>query len=121
MKAGKDAQTDGHQGAAQGGQAPRSRRTTRRPTPAPFLTLLDWAYLAVHNGDLDSRDNVGLRAIYDWTRDDVAFPALERWILAGNDAELLKRMGCDPECRSTPSSRTARASSCASGATRASS
>ncbi len=29
-------------------------------TPAEaFLTLLDWAYFAVHNGDLDSRDNVG--------------------------------------------------------------
>ncbi|HZC33187.1 MAG TPA: RNA polymerase sigma factor RpoD [Candidatus Bathyarchaeia archaeon] len=62
-----------------------------------FLTLLDWAYLAVHNGDLDSRDNVGLRAIYDWTRDEVAFPALERWVTGGNDADLLKRMGFDPE------------------------
>jgi RNA polymerase sigma factor RpoD-like protein len=65
--------------------------------PDAFLTLLDWAYFAVHNGDLDSRDNVGLRAIYDWTRDEVAFPALERWITAGNDADLLKRMGFDPE------------------------
>jgi RNA polymerase primary sigma factor len=65
--------------------------------PEAFVTLLDWAYFAVHNGDLDSRDNVGLRAIYDWTREDVAFPALERWILAGNDADLLKRMGYDPE------------------------
>ena len=65
--------------------------------PRPSSTLLDWAYFAVHNGDLDSRDNVGLRAIYDWTRDGVAFPALERWILAGNDADLLKLMGHDPE------------------------
>jgi RNA polymerase primary sigma factor len=62
-----------------------------------FLRLLDWAYLAVHNGDLDSRDNIGLRAIYDWTRDEVAFPALERWVTAGNDADLLKKMGFDPE------------------------
>jgi RNA polymerase primary sigma factor len=69
----------------------------RAPTPDAFLTLLDWAYLAVHNGDLDSRDNVGLRAIYDWSRDAVAFPALERWITTGHDAELLKRMGFDPE------------------------
>ena len=66
-------------------------------TPDTFLTLLDFAYLAVHNGDLDSRDNVGLRALYDWTRDEVAFPALERWITAGHDAALLKRMGYDPE------------------------
>ena len=75
----------------------RPRPTTTRPQPETFLPLLDWAFLAVHNGDLDSRDNVGLRAIYDWTRDDVAFPALERWIMAGNDADLLKRMGYDPE------------------------
>ena len=27
----------------------------------------------------------------------MAYPALERWILAGNDADLLKRMGYDPE------------------------
>ena len=32
-------------------------------TPDTFLTLLDFAYLAVHNGDLDSRDNIGLRAL----------------------------------------------------------
>jgi RNA polymerase primary sigma factor len=66
-------------------------------TPDAFLTLLDFAYLAVHNGDLNSRDNIGLRAIYDWTRDEVAFPALERWILSGHDADLLKLMGFDPE------------------------
>jgi RNA polymerase primary sigma factor len=72
-------------------------KSPARAAPEAFLTLLDWAYLAVHNGDLDSRDNVGLRAIYDWTRDGVAFPALERWITSGHDAELLKLMGQDPE------------------------
>ena len=66
-------------------------------SPVAFLTLLDFAYLAVHTGDLDSRDNVGLRSLYDWTREGVAFPALERWILSGHDADLLKRMGYDPE------------------------
>jgi RNA polymerase primary sigma factor len=65
--------------------------------PEAFISLLDWAYFAVHNGDLDSRDNVGLRAIYDWTRDGVAFPALERWVMSGRDADLLKLMGYDPE------------------------
>jgi len=65
-------------------------------TPDAFLTLLDFAYLAVHTGDLDARDNVGLRALYDWTREGVAFPALERWIRAGHDAALLQEMGWDP-------------------------
>ena len=65
-------------------------------TPEAFLALLDFAYLAVHNGDLDSRDNSGLRALYDWTREGVAFPAVERWVTAGHDAGLLREMGWDP-------------------------
>jgi RNA polymerase primary sigma factor len=69
----------------------------RSRSPDDFLALLDWSYLSVHNGDLDSRDNPGLRAIYDWTRDEVAFPAVQRWIEAGNDTDLLRRMGFDPE------------------------
>jgi RNA polymerase primary sigma factor len=64
-------------------------------SPEAFLTLLDWSYASVH-GDLDARDNPGLRAIYDWTRDEVAFPALERWVTSGKDADLLKHMGYDP-------------------------
>ena len=96
VRAGRDAQS--------GGTKERLREAKRLVhaynealTPEAFLPLLDWAYLAVHNGDLDSRDNIGLRAIYDWTRDEVAFPALERWILASNDADLFKRLGYDPE------------------------
>ena len=96
VKAGRDAQSEGTKERLK--EAKKLLHTyNETPTPDAFLELLDWAYLAVHNGDLDSRDNVGLRAIYDWTRDGVAFPALQRWIEAGNDADLLKRMGYDPE------------------------
>jgi RNA polymerase primary sigma factor len=63
--------------------------------PDVFLRLLDWSYASVH-GDLESRDNTGLRAIYDWTRDGVAFPALERLVTAEKNADLLKHMGYDP-------------------------
>jgi RNA polymerase primary sigma factor len=96
IKAGKDVQSEGTTAllkeakglvvAYNGANAPEA-----------FDRLLDWAYLAVHNGDLDSRDNIGLRAIYDWSRDGVAFPAIQRWIEAGNDSDLLRRMGFDPE------------------------
>jgi len=65
--------------------------------PEAFLTLLDWSYGSVHVPNLDARDNVGLRAVYDWTRDVVAFPAMYRWITTGHDAEILKSMGYDPE------------------------
>jgi RNA polymerase primary sigma factor len=96
VKAGRDAQSDGTRERLK--EAKRLVHAYREAlNPESFLALLDWAYLAVHNGDLDSRDNVGLRAIYDWTRDEVAFPALERWISAGNDADLFKRLGFDPE------------------------
>ena len=96
VKAGRDAQSEGTKELLK--EAKKLVHTyNEQPTPDNFITLLDWAFMAVHNGDLDSRDNVGLRAIWDWTRDDIAFPALERYILAGNEAELLKRMGYDPE------------------------
>ncbi len=96
IKAGRDAQSEGTKERLK--EAKKLVHTYNEdPSPGTFLPLLDWAYLAVHNGDLDSRDNIGLRAIWEWTREDVAFPALERWILAGNDADLLKRMGYDPE------------------------
>jgi RNA polymerase primary sigma factor len=61
-----------------------------------FIALLDHAFLATHNGDLEARDNATLRAVYDWTRDEVAFPALRRWIDGGRDVELLAQMGYDP-------------------------
>ena len=96
IKAGKDATTDGTKELLK--QARHLVGVYNDSlTAEAYLALLDWAYLAVHNGDLDSRDNIGLRAIYDWTRDAVAFPALKRWIEGGRDAELLKRLGTDPE------------------------
>ncbi len=96
IKAGRDAQSEGTKERLKEAKK-LVHAYNEAPSAETFLPFLDWAFLAVHNGDLDSRDNVGLRAIWDWTREDVAYPALERWILADNDAELLKRMGYDPE------------------------
>jgi RNA polymerase primary sigma factor len=96
IKAGKDATTEGTKELLK--EARHNVQVYNETLSAEsFLKLLDWAYFAVHNGDLDSRDNVGLRAIYDWTRETVAWPALTRWIEGGHDAELLKRLGTDPE------------------------
>ena len=96
IKAGRDAQSDGTKDLLREAKK-LVHAYNDQPSPDTFIKLLDWAFMAVHNGDLDSRDNVGLRAIWDWTRDGVAFPALERYILAGNEADLLKKMGYDPE------------------------
>jgi RNA polymerase sigma factor RpoD-like protein len=96
IRAGRDVQSDGTRALLKEARhlVPAYNEAL---TPDAFLALLDFAYLAVHNGDLDSRDNIGLRALYDWTRGEVAFPALQRWITAGHDAALLKRMGFDSE------------------------
>jgi RNA polymerase primary sigma factor len=96
IRAAKDVQSDGTKALLKEAKH-LVAAYNERLDPDSFLALLDWAYLAVHNGDLDSRDNIGLRAIYDWSRDGVAFPALERWISSGQDADLLKRLGFDPE------------------------
>ena len=96
VRAARDAQSDGTKALLREARHLVAAYNLSR-SPDAFLTLLDFAYLAVHNGDLDSRDNIGLRALYDWTREGVAFPALERWITTGHDADLLKRMGYDPE------------------------
>ncbi len=96
VKAARDAQSEGTKELLK--EAKKLLATyADAPKADTFIPILDWAFLATHNGDLDSRDNVGLRAILDWTRDDVAFPGLERFVMAGNEADLLKAMGYDPE------------------------
>src|SRR5207237_6346005 len=70
QRAGKDAQSDGTKKLLKEARGILATYNEKEDADS-FLRLLDWAYLAVHNGDLDSRDNVGLRAIYDWTRDFV--------------------------------------------------
>src|SRR5687767_728422 len=96
VKAGRDAQSEGTKELLKEAKKLVAAYNESLSVDA-FIVVLDWSFMAVHNGDLDSRDNVGLRAIYDWAREEVAYPALQRWIEAGNDADLLKRMGFDPE------------------------
>jgi RNA polymerase primary sigma factor len=96
VKAGKDATTEGTKELLKEARHLVGAYNETLSADA-FLVLLDRAYIAVHNGDLDSRDNIGLRAIYDWSREAVAYPALQRWIEGGHDTDLLRRLGHDPE------------------------
>jgi RNA polymerase primary sigma factor len=66
------------------------------PTGEAYRDLVDWSYMVVHSGDLEARDNPGLRAVYDWTQ-GLAHESLQRWILAGKDADILVEMGWDAE------------------------
>jgi RNA polymerase sigma factor RpoD-like protein len=96
VKAGRDVAVRGDQGAPQGGKPPPRRLRGE----AGRGHLHHAPRLGVSRGP-QRRPRLprqrGLRAIYDWTREAVAFPALERWITAEHDADLLKRMGFDPE------------------------
>jgi RNA polymerase sigma factor RpoD-like protein len=96
VKAARDAQSDGTKELIKEGRR-LVHVYSEHLSPETFRDILDWSYFAVHNGDLDSRDNVGLRAIYDWSMQEVGYPALQRWIESGKDAELLKMFGQDPE------------------------
>ena len=109
VKAGKDVQSDGTKTLLREAKALLHAYNEALDADS-FITLLDWAYFAVHNGDLDSRDNIGLRAIYDWTREAVAFPALERWITAATMPSSSSGWALIPRCRSTRSSATGKAS-----------
>jgi len=95
VRAARDAHSDGTKALLREARQLVAAYNVSR-SPDTFLPLLDFAYLAVHNGELDSRDNIGLRALHDWTREAVVFPALERWIRAGHDATVLLEMGWDP-------------------------
>jgi RNA polymerase primary sigma factor len=62
-----------------------------------FLSLLDWIHVAVDGGSAEVRGIAALRQLYDWTREEVAYPALQRWIEAGHDAQILAEMGFRPD------------------------
>ena len=97
VKAGRDAQSDGTKERLKEAKklrprlqrgACRRRRSWRCSTGRTWPSTTATSTRATTSGC--ARSTTG-RAT------SVAFPALERWILAGNDADLLKRMGYDPE------------------------
>jgi RNA polymerase sigma factor RpoD-like protein len=72
----------------------------KAPDAAQFFDLVDFSFRAVATGDIDARDNPGLRALYDWSH-GLGHEAVWRWIAAGHDAEILLEMGWDPNSEST--------------------
>jgi RNA polymerase sigma factor RpoD-like protein len=93
-KAARDAQSEGTKALLKEARHHVTAYNTE-PTAEHFTTVVDFAWRAAHNGDLDSRDNVGLRALYDWTR-EIGHDALSRWILSNHDNDLMREMGFDP-------------------------
>ena len=74
----------------------------RRNLAAKATELIDFAFQAVHAGDLESRDNPVLGKLFLWARDEIAWPALEAHVLAGkhldvNGFDWIREAGWDPE------------------------
>jgi len=66
------------------------------PATEGLTELVDFAWVSVHNGNHDCRDDKGLRALYDWSR-EVGHEALKRFILADKEAAVMDAWGWDPE------------------------
>jgi RNA polymerase primary sigma factor len=68
-----------------------------RLDPESFVAMLDWIHLTVESGSAEVRAMPALRQMLAWVRDEVALPALRRWVEAGHDAEMIAEMGFRPD------------------------
>jgi RNA polymerase primary sigma factor len=81
-------------GRPQGRRTAPATRATARASGA--LSLLDCVCRAAQVPEEDEGRRAVIRALEAWTRDELAVPALRRWIEAGGDAVLLRQMGYSP-------------------------
>jgi len=75
---------------------------SKRNIAAKTQELVDFAFQAVSSGDLNSRDNQVLSKLFVWSRDEIAWPALEAYIQSGRyvgdgGEDWLREAGWDPE------------------------
>ena len=69
---------------------------------AKTAEIIDFAFQAVGTGDIESRDNGVLQELFLWARNEVAWPALETWIVQGkhigkDGKDWIREAGWDPE------------------------
>ncbi|MDQ3937308.1 MAG: sigma-70 family RNA polymerase sigma factor [Chloroflexota bacterium] len=62
-----------------------------------FIALLDWIHGAIWTAGEEARQNPALTQMHEWARGNVALPALQRWIEARHDTDLLSEMGYRPD------------------------
>ena len=75
---------------------------SKRNTAAKTQELVDFAFQAVSSGDLNSRDNQVLSKLFVWSRDEIAWPAVEAYVQSGKyvgaaGEDWLREGGWDPE------------------------
>ena len=74
----------------------------RRNLAAKTAEMIDFAFQTVGTGDMESRDNGVLQKLFLWARDEIAWPALETWIVQGKHVakdgkDWIREAGWDPE------------------------
>ena len=74
----------------------------RRNLAAKTAEIIDFAFATVGTGDMESRDNGVLQKLFLWARDEIAWPALETWIVQGKHItkegkDWIREAGWDPE------------------------
>ena len=74
----------------------------RRNLAAKTAEMIDFAFQTVGTGDMESRDNGVLQKLFLWARDEIAWPALETWIIQGkhiakDGKDWIREAGWDPE------------------------
>jgi RNA polymerase primary sigma factor len=74
----------------------------QRNRAAKTAEIIDFAFQTVGTGDIESRDNYVLQRLFLWARDEVAWPALETWIVQGkhigkDGKDWIREAGWDPE------------------------
>ena len=57
-----------------------------------FTELLDWIEGELGKPNAEIRGNEALRALRDWARGEIAYPALRRYLEAGNETEFIDEM-----------------------------
>ncbi|MEO7118227.1 MAG: sigma-70 family RNA polymerase sigma factor, partial [Candidatus Limnocylindrales bacterium] len=57
-----------------------------------FMTILDWTHLVMGRRPSVVVDDPAMRGLLAWVRDVVALPAIQRWIDAGRDADIVADM-----------------------------
>jgi RNA polymerase primary sigma factor len=93
--AAKAAETDAAREALEKARSMRAVYNERLDAES-FIELLDWIHGALGRRQPDVREETALRAMYDWVRAEVALPAIQRWIDAGHEADLLDELGYRP-------------------------
>jgi len=60
-----------------------------------FIDLLDWIEGELGRPNAEIRANTALRDLREWARDEIAYPAIRRWLESGRDADVVDRMRVD--------------------------